>query len=149
MIVFVLLMLMMFVTTADVLCRMFYRPIPGIFELTRYCLAVIVFVSLGFSQIEKVHIAIDLFFKHFPIIIQRIIMVFISILALVVFFLVCWQMFVYAGRIMDVGLITTVLRMPVFPFVLVAAIGVLFFALALLADLIDAITNLIKGGEVK
>jgi len=45
-----LTVLMMFVTVADVFLRSFFnRPIPGIFELTRYALAVIVFTSLGWS----------------------------------------------------------------------------------------------------
>jgi len=144
-----LMLLMMFATVADITGRMFFRPIPGIFELTRYCLAVIVFTSLGYGQLHKVHIAIDLFFLKFPFIIQRIVEVFIYLLALVTFSLAFWQMTIYALRLYDTNLFTTVLRMPVFPFVFISAIAVLFFNLALLSDLLDAVRKLIKGGEKK
>jgi TRAP-type C4-dicarboxylate transport system permease small subunit len=144
-----LMLLMMFATVADITGRMFFRPIPGIFELTRYCLAVIVFTSLGYGQVQKVHIAIDLFFSRFPVIIQRIVEVFIYLLALVTFSLAFWQMMVYGGRLYDTGVFTTVLRMPIFPFVFISAVAVLFFNLALLVDLLEAIRKLVKGGEKK
>jgi len=139
-----LIMIMMFATVADVLARMLFKPIPGIFELTRYSLAIIVFTSLGFSQINKVHIAIDLLVKRFPGFVQTIIDSFIYLVAAVIFVIVFWQMLVYAGRMIDTNLITSVLRLPVYPFVTVASIGVLCFALVLFTDLGDAIVKLIK-----
>ncbi|MCL1809829.1 MAG: TRAP transporter small permease [Clostridiales bacterium] len=144
-----LIFLMMIATVADVTGRMFIRPIPGIFELTRYSLGVIVFTSLGYSQIHKVHIVLDLVVSRFPAFLQRVIDVFIYLLALVTFSLAFWQMLVYAGRLYNSGLITTVLRIQVFPWVFVSAIAVLFFDLVLLVDLIEAIGKLKKGGGDK
>ena len=63
--------LMMFVTVGDVVARSFFnKPIPGIFELTRYALAVIVFTSLGWSQM-RVHIAINLLFRAIGFMAER------------------------------------------------------------------------------
>ena len=144
-----LIVLMMFITVADVIGRTFFRPISGVFELTRYALGVIVFTSLGYSQIHKVHIAIDIFVSKFSTFWQNLIDVFIYLLALITFSLAFWQMLVYAGRLYSSGLFTTVLRLPVFPWVFVSAIAVLFFDLVLLTDLIDAIGKLVKRGENK
>jgi TRAP-type C4-dicarboxylate transport system permease small subunit len=142
-----LMLLMMFATVADITGRWFFRPIPGIFELTRYSLAIIVFASLGYAQIHKAHIAIEIFFSRFPALMQRIVEVIIYFTAVIAFSIGFWQMLVYAGRLYNNGLITTVLRLPVYPWVYVSAIALLCFNLALLVDLLDAIRRLIKGGE--
>lgn len=144
-----LTVLMMFVTVADVFLRFsFNRPIPGVFELTRYALAVIVFTSLGWSQMHKVHIAIDLFVSRISAFWQNIIDVFNYLLASITFILSFWQMIIYTGRLYSSNLVTTVLRVHVYPWVLVSAIGVLFFALVLVWDLINAVSKLFKRGGI-
>jgi len=142
-----LILFMMFMTVADVLGRFLIHPIPGVFELTRYSLAVIVFTSLGWSQIKKVHIAINIIVSRLPLVWQNIIDVFNYALAVVTFSLSFWQMLHYTSRLYNSNLVTTVLRIHVYPWVLVSAIGVLFFALAFLWDLIDAVNKLCRGGE--
>lgn len=139
--------LMMLLTVGDVFARLFYKPIPGVFELTRYSLGVIVFTSLGFSQIHKVHIAVDLLVSRLPLLWRNIVNVLIYLVASAVFALAFWQMLAYAMRLMDSNLFTTVLRIKVYPWVLVSAIGVLCFTLVLLTDLFDSIKKLIKGGD--
>jgi len=137
------ILLMMFGTVIDVLLRyIFNRPIPGVFEVTRYALAIIVFASLGWSQIHKVHIAIDLFITRIPLFWQNLIEVLNYLVVFVVFSLAFWQMLVYTGRLYASDLITTVLRIHVYPWVLLAAVGVLFFVLALFGDLIGNIRKL-------
>ena len=143
----ILITLMMFVTVIDVVARYTYKPLPGVFEMTRYCLAVIVFTSMGYSQIHKVHIALDLVTKRLPLVVQRILDIILYLLAASVFSVACWQMLVYGKRLFDSGLITTVVRAPVYPFIYAAAIGVLFFALALLLDVAETVYSLIKGGK--
>jgi TRAP-type C4-dicarboxylate transport system permease small subunit len=95
---------------------------------------------------HKVHIAIDLFVSRIPALWQTIIDVFNYFLATVTFSLAFWQMLVYTGRLYSSGLVTTVLRVHVYPWVLVSAIGVLFFTLVLLCDLINAIYKLSRRG---
>ncbi len=142
-----LIVLMMFVTVADVMGRMFFKPLPGTFELTRLALAVIVFTSLGYSQIHKVHIAINILVSRLPFKAQHYIEVLNTILSLATFSIVVWQMLKYAERLASVNQVTAVLRTPVHPWVIVSAVGVFFFCLALLWDLIVGISKL-KGGDV-
>ncbi len=137
-----LTVLMMFVTVADVLGRYFIQPIPGVFELTRFSLAVIVFTSLGWSQMQKVHIAIDLFVSRFPVSWQNRIDVFNYIVVFITFILSAWQMSVYTVRLFNYSVVTTVLRVPIYPWVFISAIGVLLLALVLFCDLMEAINRL-------
>lgn len=143
-----LIVLMMLVTVADVIGRLIYKPIPGTFELTRLALAVIVFASLGYSQIHKVHIAINIFVSRMPMIIQNVIEVFNTVLSIATFSVVFWQMLKYAERLAGVNQVTAVLRAHIHPWVIVSAVGVLFFCLVLIWDLIINVNKLFKGVEV-
>lgn len=140
--------LMMFVTVADVLGRYFVQPIPGVFELTRFSLAVIVFTSLGWSQLHKVHIAIDLFVSRFPVLWQNRIDVFNYIVVSITFIISFWQMLTYTIRLFNYSVVTTVLRVPIYPWVLISAVGVLLLALVLLCDLIETINKLFGGARI-
>jgi TRAP-type C4-dicarboxylate transport system permease small subunit len=142
-----LILLMMFITVADVVGRYFFnRPILGVFELTRFGLGAIVCTALGFSQINKVHIAINLLVSRLPQGWQNIIETFNYLVAFVTFVIVTWQMFVYTGRLYTSGQVTSVLGVSIYPFVLISALGVTLFTLVLFWDLIKAIYKLFSRG---
>ena len=69
------------------------------FRTDPYALAVIVFTSLGWSQMHKVHIAIDLFVSPYSAFWQNIIDVFNYLLASITFIISFWQMIIYTGQI--------------------------------------------------
>lgn len=143
----IFIFLMMFVTVADVGGRYFFNsPIPGVFELTRFSLGAIVCTALGYSQINKVHIAIRILVSKFPPIWQNFIEIFNYLVAFVIFMLACWQMFVYTQRLYASAQVTSVLGVPIYPFVLLSAVGVVFFTLVLLLDLVKAINKLFSRG---
>ena len=139
----VLIFLMMFVTVADVVGRYFFNhPILGVFELTRFSLGAIVCTALGFSQINKVHIAINIFVSHLSLDWRNIIETINCLLAFLTFAIVSWQMFVYAWRLYDASQVTSVLGAPIYPFVFVSALGVVLFTIVLFHDLARATNRL-------
>jgi TRAP-type C4-dicarboxylate transport system permease small subunit len=142
-----LILLMMLITVGDVAGRYFFnRPILGVFELTRFGLGAIVCTALGFSQINKVHIAINLLVSRLPQGWQNIIETFNYLVAFVAFVIVTWQMFEYTGRLYISGQVTSVLGISIYPFVLISALGVTLFTLVLFWDLIKAIRKLFSRG---
>ncbi|HHT46282.1 MAG TPA: TRAP transporter small permease [Firmicutes bacterium] len=143
----ILILLMMFITVADVAGRYFFnRPILGVFELTRFGLGAIVCAALGFSQINKVHIAINIFVSRLPLGWQNIIETFNYLVAFITFAIVSWQMFAYTGRLYISAQVTSVLGVSIYPFVLISALGVVLFTLVLLWDLVKAIYKLFSRG---
>lgn len=140
---------MMAIVVGNVFGRALFRtPLPGTFELTRLSLAIVVFTSLGYGQIRKVYISITFFFSRLPSFLQKIILVFNYLLSLVLFSLIFWQLLNYAGRMSAAGEFTSVLRMPLHPWIIIASVGVLFFCLVLLWDLVQLIAKLAKGEEL-
>lgn len=143
-----LTLLMMLITVVDVGGRYFFNsPIPGVFELTRFGLGAIVCTALGYSQINKVHIAIDILVSKFPLAWRNLAEFINYLLAFIAFAIGCWQMFVYTGRLYTSAQVTSVLGVPIYPFVLISAIGLVFFTLVLLWDLIKATARLFLRGE--
>ena len=61
-----ILLLMMFLTVGDVVGRYFFnRPISGTFELTNFMLALVVFFAIGYTQVRRGHISIDVVVSRF------------------------------------------------------------------------------------
>ncbi len=143
----VLIFLMMMITVADVAGRYFFNhPILGVFELTRFGLGAIVCTALGWSQINKVHIAINILVTRLPLVWQNIIEAFNFLFAFITFCIVSWQLFAYTARLYIGEQVTPVLGVSIYPFVLISAIGVVLFTLVLFLDLIKSLNKLFNRG---
>ncbi len=137
------LLFAMFLTTADVLGRFFGRPIMGVYEIVEISLALVVFAALGNSQITKSHIGIDFFMVKLPIWWQNFFDTIGYFLSFSMFSVAFWQMLIYANRMYTVNLETGVLRIPIYPWVIISAFGVLLFTVILLGDLIKTAAKLL------
>lgn len=134
---------LMFLTVSDIGSRIFLKhSITGTFELTQLSLVFIVFLTFGFAQHNKDHVEIDFVYQHIPSKYRKV-MSFISIFtyfAIVV--LMCWRVFLYGIRMKSAGAITASLKIPHWTIILVGGVGLFFYVLALVSELI----SLIKGG---
>lgn len=145
-----LLLSLMFITVGDVVGRYLvgiipgFGPIPGTFELTEFMLAVAVLTAIGYAQVRGEHISIDLVVSRFPVRIRSIIDCVTNFLSLVIFVLVTWQTLKYAHLLYTSNDVSAVLRLPVFPFLIVAALGCFMFCLAMLSTFFQSLNKAIK-----
>ncbi len=131
------LAMMMTLTAADVIMRyVFRRPIAGAFELSEYMMAIIVPLSIAYCAEQKGHVSVDLFFKKFPKFIQKSLDIFISILTLVFTLMVTWENILYVGETYHDHIASSVLLIPVYPFIIPISVGIGFFALVLVRHLL-------------
>ncbi len=139
---------MMFLTVADVLGRRFlHMPIPGTFELTRFGLVLIVSFGLAYAQIEGENIGITILYERFPSIVKKVLDIIIALGSIGLFCIVFINTLKYAARISNADQITSVLRLPVHPWIYISAIGVGVLILALILDLLNNVLNF--KGEIK
>lgn len=137
---------MMFLMVADVFCRyMLNRPILGAFELTELMMAILVFFSLAYTHLRKKHISVDVFVIVLPKRTQQILQAFGSLLGLGLFSLMTWQIVLYALRLYRVHQRSIDLGLPLFPFLLAAALGATVFCLVLLTGFLSALAG--RGDE--
>jgi TRAP-type C4-dicarboxylate transport system permease small subunit len=138
--------IMMFLTVGDVLGRRFlHMPIPGTFEITKIGLVFIVTLGLAYAEIEGENLGISILYDKFPRIVRHVLRVLTYLVSTVLFSLVFYNTVLYAARVAANKQITSVLRLPVAPWIYISAIGVGALALILLYELIDSVINFNKG----
>ena len=76
----------------DVLFRYFFdKAIPGVIEIEELMMVFIVFLALAYTQMQKMHITIDLFYDILPKRIQSLLDYFTSIISLFLFGVMSWR----------------------------------------------------------
>ena len=146
----VVLLLLMFLTVGDVVGRYLvgfipgFGPISGSFELTEFMLAVTVLTAVGYTQVRGEHISIDMLITKFPPRVQAIIDSITNFLSLTMFVLVTWQTTRYVRLLYESHDVSGVLRLPVYPFLIVAAIGTFMFCLAMLSSFFQSLKKAVK-----
>ncbi|MFZ4452734.1 TRAP transporter small permease [Salibacterium aidingense] len=119
----------------DVIGRYFFnQPITGSFELTELGSAILVFFTFAIAHKYKEHIAIGFLVDKFPDKMKSVIEGAIELLVFVVIFLMSWQIYNDAVRMMGRGTTTSDLGLPVYPFIMLIGAGSFLFGLMALAS---------------
>jgi TRAP-type C4-dicarboxylate transport system permease small subunit len=137
--------IMMLLTVGDVLGRYaFRRPIVGTLELTEYFMVIIAFFALGWCEIGKKHIKVDLFVERFSSRVRAVINCITYLLSLLVLIPIAWQNALRVGREFEIQRASTILGIPDYPFFLALVIGCVVFGLAIVLNLAKSIREAIK-----
>lgn len=133
------LMAMIFLTCANVFSRLVWIPISGSFELMGYFGAVLTAFALGYTQIRRGHIAVDVLVLRFSKKTQRILNGINHLICMVFFALVSWQIAKYATTLWKTGEVTETLRIVYYPFTYGVAFGCATLSLVFLTDLLKSV----------
>ena len=107
---------MMLLSTADVVLRLFVKPIPGAYELVGFIGTIVVSFALGFTSLEKGHIAVELLYRKLPQRTQLAIETFTNTVSFLFFGLITYQAFIYALDMRKSGEVSPTLQLPIYPF---------------------------------
>ncbi|CCO23505.1 TRAP transporter small permease [Maridesulfovibrio hydrothermalis] len=135
------LTLMIVLACANMLSRAIWVPVKGTFELMGFLGAVTAALSLGFSQLNRSHIAVGLFFRFFPKPVQTFLEA-VSGGVSCLFFSFCaietakWGMF-----LVELGEVSETLGIQFYPFVFAVAFGCAAMAFVLLLDIYRTLTG--------
>ncbi len=131
----VILIGMMLLTVVDVIGRKFFdAPITGSYELTEFMLALIVFFSVGYTQIQKGHIAMEALVSRFSPRAQAITDSIVYLISIGLGAVLTWQLVAHAKRTYIGKHETGVLHLPLYPFLIAAAFGCLLYSIVLFVD---------------
>ena len=133
------LIAMITITGANIVIRLFWLPIRGTFELMGYFGAVVTAFALGYTQIKRGHIAVDIFVLRFSEKVQRLLHAVNHLICMVFFSIVTWQVFKYATTLRETGEVTETLQIIYYPFTYAVALGCLVMAFTFLVDFLKSI----------
>jgi len=125
---------MILLTCANIFLRLVWMPVRGTYELMGYAGAVVTAFALGYTQIKKGHIAVDILVKCFSERIQKIIGCINSAICLIFFSLASWQIVKIGTNLLKTGETSETLRIVYYPFTYGVAFGCFVLVLALLVE---------------
>ncbi len=114
---------MIILTCANVFLRMVWIPVAGTFELMGYFGAVLTAFAMGYTQIKKGYIAVDIVVQGFSKGIRRILNAVNAVICSGFFVLVTWQISKYAANLHETGEVTETLQVIYYPFTYAVAVG--------------------------
>lgn len=133
---------MMLLTCADILLRLFRRPIPGTYEMVGLLGAVFAAFSLAYTSYHRGHIAVDFLVQKLPPRGQTAFEAGNSLVAAAFFAFVARQCIIYGRQLRDVGEVSMTLQVPLHPFVYGIAAGCGLLAAVLLLGGVRALLDL-------
>jgi len=136
------LIAMMLFTVADMVLRALGRPVAGSYEIIGWLAAAAMALALGYTQVHRGHVAIDLLTTRLHGRTRAVIDLVTSLLALALFAAVAWHLARYGRVLQETGSLSETLKAIVYPWVYVVAAGATGLALALLVEFLRSLARL-------
>ena len=133
---------LMFLTIADVILRLFRRPIVGTYELVAFSGAVVIGFSLPFTSWMRGHVYVDFLILRFSQKTRNIFNIITRGLVICLFLLIGWNLMKYGMDLYKSGEVSLTLQMPFYPVAYGIGICCFFQCLVLLCDILK-----IRGGK--
>jgi TRAP-type C4-dicarboxylate transport system permease small subunit len=133
---------MILLACSNILLRIVWLPVKGTYELMGFFGAIVTAFALGYTQIKRGHIGIDIVVMQFSAKLQRILHGINYFICMIFFSIAGWQIAKWAGILWKTGEVTETLRIIFYPFTYGVALGCFVLTLVLLVDLLRV---LIKG----
>ncbi len=143
-----LLMGIMFLVTLDVFLRfVFGEPILGTYEIVQLAMVCAVYSAVCYSQMQRRFIAVDIIAGRFPKRVLAALDAFGYLIAMVLWSLAIWQSIKHGLELKVAHQITIARHIPIWPFYVVLAVGAGFLVVVLLANFIQILPKIKKGGD--
>lgn len=134
------LLFIMLLISFDVIGRnLFNKPIKGAFELTELGAALLVFFALAVTHRQGEHITIDFLVDRFSKKIRNWLVAIIEFCIAIVLLYMSWHMYDFGLRSMARNTTTTDLLIPIYPFLIIAAITLIIFAITAIIKAVKTI----------
>jgi TRAP-type C4-dicarboxylate transport system permease small subunit len=140
----VALVAMTLVTVVDVAGRyLLNRPLPGALELSELLMVFLVFGCFAYTELQNGHVDVDVLVNRFPPWGRAVCEALAALLSTGFWGVVAWRTAVRALDIRAAGETSTILGLPIWPFVGIAAAGSVLFMFVLLYRRFDVVRRLV------
>jgi TRAP-type C4-dicarboxylate transport system permease small subunit len=128
------LVAMVSLTCADIFSRLIWVPITGCVELVSFFGAIVTAFALGYTQMRRGHIWVDVLINLFPDGIKRLLNMINSLVCMAFFAIVAWRIARWSTTIWGTGEVTETLHIIYYPFSYGVALGCGVLSLVFLND---------------
>jgi len=138
---------MIVLTCGNIVFRLVWVPIRGTFELMGYFGAIVTAFALGYTQMKRGHISVDVLVNTFSDKRRKVVDTINYTVCFLFFGVAAWQIGVKATTLMNTGEITETLRIIYYPFTYGVALGCAVLSLVLFTDLIKSFIPKKEGND--
>jgi TRAP-type C4-dicarboxylate transport system permease small subunit len=136
------LCLMMLLTVVDVGGRYFFNhPITGTTEICRLMMVIIVFPSLAWAALGRLHVRVDILVTHLPRRVQAVFNAVTLLIALGTYFIITWRSFLESAVVQRY---TSLLGISFTPFYWIMSVGFAVFCIAIVVLIIENTMEALK-----
>ena len=135
---------MMLLTCTDVVLRAFGHPIFGSLDMVQFLTVIALAAALAYTHFDRGHVGVDIIVMRLKPRTQAVIDSITQFVSLILFALVAWQMWVYAGELESKGEVSMTVQIPKHPFIYGVAVCFGFLCVAILHDLINSIMKAVR-----
>ncbi|MBN1849664.1 MAG: TRAP transporter small permease [Deltaproteobacteria bacterium] len=137
---------MMVLTVSDVFLRYFFkRPILGATEITESLMVCLAFFGLAWCAAQRSHLKVDLVMSIFSSRTQAVSDALTGLAGLVMVALITWRNFTEAIAIQELNIVSSLIKIPAFPFYYVIALGCAVLFLVMFTQVIQEIGKVVRG----
>lgn len=138
---------MIVLTCGNIVFRLVWVPIRGTFELMGYFGAIVTAFALGYTQMKRGHISVDVLVNTFSDKRRKVVDTINYTVCFLFFGVAAWQIAIKATTLMNTGEITETLRIIYYPFTYGVALGCAVLSLVLFTDLIKSFIPKKEGND--
>ena len=132
---------MVLLTCTNVFLRCVWIPIKGVYEFMGFFSAIVTAFALGYTQMKRGHVGIDIVVNQFSPWTRRILNGINHLICMVFFALAGWQIALWGTTIWRTGEVTETLRIIFYPFIYGVALGCIILSLVFLVDLLKVLVE--------
>ncbi|MBI5521176.1 MAG: TRAP transporter small permease [Desulfarculus sp.] len=126
---------MMFLTVADVVLRLFKRPILGTYELVGFLGALTIGFAIPQTSLDRGHVLMDFLTERLKGLGGRALYVATRLLGVGLFAIIAWNLFLMGNDLLDKSEVSLTLHLPQYPLAYGIAFCCLVQCLVLITDL--------------
>lgn len=133
------LVTMVLLTCANIFLRIVWVPIKGTFELMGFFGAIVTAFALGYTQIKKGHISVDVLIGTFSKKTQKVFGIINDAICMIFFAFATWQISKYGTTLWKTGEMTETLRIIYYPFTYAVAFGCAALSLVFMVGMVKSL----------
>lgn len=139
--------MMMLIIALSVLLRAFAHPFSGQVEIVELLMLTLIMAGLSYTQSQDGHVDVGLIVDRFPMRIQAMFDLLACVLIIAVSCVISFYNFQGLARYIEAGYTSQILSIPLFPFKIFVAVGLLLWGLEGLLKLIKTVIVLRNGKD--
>jgi TRAP-type C4-dicarboxylate transport system permease small subunit len=137
---------MMLLTVSDVFLRyLVKRPILGTTEITENMMVCLAFFALAWCAAQQSHLKVDLVMSRFSPRVQAAVDGITTFAGLVMVVLITWRSLVEAVAVRELHIVSSLVKIPAFPFYYVIALGTALLSLVMAIQVIQHVGKAVRG----